>query len=190
MIEFSLLKEMPKKLAQMQAELENPKKDKAGMHKAKYAQLDTVIDVIKPIATKYGFSVVQFPYNDNDVFGVETLLIHESGEYIRGRYGSKITSTNPQDYGKMITYYRRYALGALFNIAPEDDDDADSVASSAKPSDKQLNAMYYKVKDHAPNSMLIFNEVVKPNINLTTYKWLMDNFNQANFDKVATKLRG
>lgn len=127
MIEFSSLKELPKHFSKLQSEIENPKKDRKGVHNAKYAQLDVVLDVIKKVAPKHGFSVTQLPFNDGDIFGIETLLMHDSGEWIKSRYGSKMASLNPQDYGKAITYYRRYALGALFNIAPEDDDDADSL---------------------------------------------------------------
>lgn len=132
MIEFSNLDKMPGALAKLQNEIKNPKKDRKGMHNAKYAQLDSVIDQIKEVTGKHGFSVIQLPFNDEKVFGVETMLLHESGEWIKGRYGGSMSSTNPQDYGKAITYFRRYALGALFNIAPEDDDDADSIAVTSQ----------------------------------------------------------
>jgi len=204
MIEFSELKEMPKALAKLQGEIENPKKDKKGMHNTYYATLDSVISEIKKVLSKNGFSVIQLPFNDGDNLGVETMLLHSSGEYIKSKYSMPIPNVNPQEHGKIITYYRRYALGSLFNMAPETDDDGDSAATnyntgsksqpnpgnpSAKPSEKQFGAMFYKVKDNSCG-MDDFNNEVKPKANLAQYKWLMDNFTKQNFDGLVAKLKG
>ena len=44
---------------------------------------------------------------------------------------------NPQDFGKKITYYRRYALCAALGIAPDEDVDALGVEAPAKKPSKQ-----------------------------------------------------
>lgn len=143
MLEFSDLKEMPKALVKVQNLINNPKKNAKGMHNAKYATLDEVISVSKKILADNGFSVMQSPYNDGEVMGVETIFIHESGEYIRGRFGSKFTSADPQKAGGLITYYRRYSLSAMLNVASENDDDADSLKpASAGASDKQKKFLH------------------------------------------------
>lgn len=51
-----------------------------------------------------------------------TRLIHESGEWIAGRYPVHAVKADPQGEGSALTYARRYALMALVGIAPEDDD--------------------------------------------------------------------
>lgn len=61
-------------------------------------------------------------------------------------------------------------------------------ANAALPSEKQLNAMYYKVNDNAC-SLDDFNNVLKPNASIAQYKWLMDDFNKGNFDKLIIKLK-
>lgn len=142
MIEFSDLKEMPKALVKVQNLINNPKKNAKGMHNAKYATLDEVISVSKKILADNGFSVMQSPYNDGEVMGVETIFIHESGEYIRGRFGSKFTSADPQKAGGLITYYRRYSLSAMLNVASENDDDADSLKPSSEPSFEQKKFLH------------------------------------------------
>lgn len=128
MLEFSSsTKEISAALAAIQSEIKNPKKDAEGVHGAKYATLDATIDSIRTVASKHGVSVVQVPFNSEERFGVESLVLHASGEWIKGSYSVPVKSANPQDYGKVVTYFRRYALGALFNLAPENDDDADSL---------------------------------------------------------------
>ena len=123
MIEFSDLKEMPKALVKLTSSIKNPTRSKKA-YNYMYADLDEVLDCIKGGASENGFYVTQMPYNDGEILGVETLLIHESGEYIKARFGSKLTKHDPQSVGSQISYYRRYALLAMFNLAQEDDDGA------------------------------------------------------------------
>ena len=143
MLEFSDLKEMPKALVKIQNEISNPKKNAKGMHNAKYATLDEVISVSKKLLANNGFTIIQSPYNDGEVMGVETMFLHESGEFIRGRFGSKFTSQDPQKAGGLITYYRRYSLSAMLNVASENDDDADSLKpGGSTASDKQKKFLH------------------------------------------------
>lgn len=133
MIEFSEFKELPKHLVALQAEVENPDKSSKG-HNYKYADLDTILKTVKPIIAKHGFSIVQSGYDEGDKFGVETMLIHNSGEFIRGKFGSQISGgpiKGCQAIGSQITYYRRYSLLSMLNIAPEDDDGAKASYGSA-----------------------------------------------------------
>ena len=58
---------------------------------------------------------------------------------------------------------------------------------TSKPSDKQFNAMYYKVTD-AGCSIDSFNDVIKLKASMAQYKWLMDNFTKDKFDDLVIKL--
>src|SRR5690606_24979315 len=51
-----------------------------------------------------------------------TRLVHESGEWIAGKYPIHPVKADPQGEGSALTYARRYALMAIAGIAPEDDD--------------------------------------------------------------------
>jgi hypothetical protein len=132
MIEFSEFKELPTKLCELQNELTNPSKSTQA-YNYKYATLDAILNDCKSIIADHGFSVIQLPFNDGELFGVETMLLHTSGEYIKARFGSKPKNQDAQTIGSLITYYRRYTILALFNLAPEEDDDG-AKASSRKPS--------------------------------------------------------
>lgn len=143
MIEFSNLKEMPQALNLLQAKVKNPARNKKAYNYF-YADMDTVLDCIRPVCNEFGFSVVQMPYNDDGVLGVETLLIHNSGEYIKGRFGSQLIKHDPQTVGSQISYYRRYSLLAIFNLSQEDDD---GLAASSKKNTQQSQASTFLASD-------------------------------------------
>jgi len=139
MIEFSNFKEMPKALSKLQVAVKNPNRNKKAYNYF-YADMDEVLNCIKKPCSENGFSIVQMPFNDGEVLGVETLLIHDSGEYIKGKFGSKLAKQDPQSVGSQVSYYRRYSLLSMFNLSQEDDDGASvskPQASASVASDKQ-----------------------------------------------------
>ena len=108
--------------------------------KSKYADLGAVIEAVKePFATN-GLSYVQFPVEDNGRVGIETILMHESGEWLSNSFTVQLTKQDAQGAGSAITYCRRYGLQAVAGIPSEDDDG--NAASKSKPAafaDKDLD---------------------------------------------------
>ena len=116
-------------LLQAQNHLANPKKDTKG-YGYKYAQLDQIIEIVKPVLAEYGLGVIQSP-NGPIVDGcltLKTIIFHESGQHLIEQFSIPLKEgTNvTQDYGSALTYARRYHLLSLFNLAAEDDDGAGS----------------------------------------------------------------
>jgi len=104
--------------------------------KSNYADLDTVIKSCFPQLTKNGLSIIQ----GNDVcekgsFYVTTMLLHESGQWIRSKLKMPITKPDAQGVGATITYARRFSLSAMVGIA-QTDDDGNSIQLTEK---KELN---------------------------------------------------
>jgi hypothetical protein len=194
MIEFSDLKNMSKAYIKVCKEIKNPNKNKKGVHNAAYADLDQVIEVSKSVLAENGFSIIQYPNSGDDRIGITTMLLHESGEYIKGEFNVKFQSQDPQKVGGAITYYRRYSLVSMLNLVGENDDDADSISEHAKsvankkPTIKQLNALYYKVTENNC-SVDDYNNIIKPNIDLTMYKSFMDNFTTERFNKAVVHFK-
>jgi len=92
-----------------------------GSHKYTYADIGSVLDTIKPVLTKHQLGVSQ-PVDQD---GVTTLIVHDSGQWLQfGPLSIKPTTNTPQATGSAITYARRYALVAAFNLATDDDDGA------------------------------------------------------------------
>lgn len=56
-----------------------------------------------------------------------TTLIHaESGEFMRGTFKMTPAKNDPQGQGSVITYQRRYALGAILGLNIDEDDDGNA----------------------------------------------------------------
>lgn len=105
--------------------------------KSKYADLAAVIEAVLPALHNNGFALMQPPHSDGALVEVETLLLHESGGYVRSSLGLRPTKQDPQGIGSAVTYGRRYALQSIAGIAPEDDD---GNAASAKAPPKPAQA--------------------------------------------------
>lgn len=100
----------------------------------KYATLSGIIKAVKPALNLHKLSIIQLPVEG---YKLETILLHESGEFISEVYDMKPTKQEPQMQGSAITYQRRYALGAILNLDIDDDDDGNQ-ASQPERKEKQV----------------------------------------------------
>ena len=119
------IKELAAALAKAQAAMGGAHKDsKNPAFNSTYADLSAVVDAIKPHLTANGIAYVQFPVsNDKDEVGVETILMHASGEYIQSDpFFIPVAKANAHGFGSALTYTRRYSLAAACGLKSEDDD--------------------------------------------------------------------
>lgn len=115
--------ELAKALATAQGEIENASKNAKNPHfKSNYADLAEVINTVRPIMSKHGISISQFPAFDSGLASVETIVMHHSGEWMSGVSSAPVGKQDAQGVGSAITYLRRYSLAAIAGIAQEDDD--------------------------------------------------------------------
>lgn len=93
-----------------------------------YTSLGPIIDQIKPILAENKLCVIQSPTQKDDHLGIETIVLHESGEFLSFQYNIPIANVkganDAQKAGASITYGRRYAISAVFGIATDTDTDA------------------------------------------------------------------
>jgi len=102
--------------------------DKATGKTGAYATLDDIRDAVKDTLTANGISYTQHPYSINGEVGVETMLIHSSGQWMRSRFGVPSSKHDPQAYGSLLTYVRKFALAAAAGVSTQEDTDADEVS--------------------------------------------------------------
>ena len=95
-----------------------------------YADLHTVIESSFPHLTNHGLSVIQGNESRPGEFFVTTMLLHESGQWIKSKLKMPVEKATPHSVGSAITYGRRYGLSAITGIAQYDDDG--NVASQSK----------------------------------------------------------
>jgi ERF superfamily len=134
-------------LAKAQGALEGAKKDTANpFYKSRYADLSSVVDAIKAAFPPNGLSYVQTIVTTEHGVGVETILMHESGEWIGGdAFAIPVNKADAQGFGSALTYARRYSLSAICGVKAEDDDGNAAVAarpiSGAQVAKDALDAM-------------------------------------------------
>jgi len=101
--------------------------------KSKYADLGTVMEACKAPLNDQGIVVIQSPsLRINEVSGeseniMETLLVHESGEFVQGEMKLILDKKDMQKLGSSISYAKRYILQALTFIPSQDDDSEGSM---------------------------------------------------------------
>ena len=72
-----------------------------------FASLGALIDHTRPILAKYGLAVSQLSFGEGGVAGVETILLHSSGEWISNsmsmQVGEEKGKSTAQVAGSIIT---------------------------------------------------------------------------------------
>ena len=127
------IKELATALNKAQDEMGGAVKDKKNpFFKSSYADLASVVMAIKEPFAGNGLSYSQFPISRDGLVGVETILMHTSGEFISSELLLPTTKKDPQAAGSAITYARRYALQAIAGI-PSEDDDGNLASKKAAP---------------------------------------------------------
>lgn len=108
--------------------------------KSKYADLGSVMEACKEALNNEGITILQpVTITAEGKHAVETVLLHESGEFISSVMALELTKTNMQDLGSAISYARRYSLQSLVFIPAEDDDGEKTMTRTpaAKADDKK-----------------------------------------------------
>lgn len=91
--------------------------------KSSYADLKAVIEAIKDPLNNNGITYLQAVDSFESVPSIETILLHESGQFISSRTPVFCAKPNdPQAFGSGITYSKRYALQAFMGLPTADDD--------------------------------------------------------------------
>ena len=143
-------------LVAAQADLRNPPKDKkvdAGSRQYKYADLATILDLVRPILAKHGLAITQDVVMQDGRLLIYTRLIHSSGECLDFGPLAGQVGADWQKTGGGITYARRYALQSVLAIhADEDDDGASAPPPPPPPPAKQQPKQRLQAVKQAPAS--------------------------------------
>jgi len=112
--------------------------------KNKYADLGAIIETAQPIMAKHALAVSQLVYSEEDKIGVETVLMHASGEYISTTLSMAMVDekgkSSAQVAGSIITYLRRYSLAAILGMYADEDGDGNTPKPSApKPAERKVD---------------------------------------------------
>jgi hypothetical protein len=124
--------DLAKALMLVQAGLTPAKRDSTNpYYNSTYADLSSVWESCRELLAKNGLCVIQGnSVGAENTLIVETILIHESGQWIQSELCLPLSKNDPQGVGSAMTYGRRYGLAAIVGIVADADDDGN--AASAK----------------------------------------------------------
>lgn len=113
--------------------------------KSKYADISDVLEACQKALNDNNIVLIQPIVNKEGKNYVQTLLLHNSGEFLGCETEIKVKdNTNPQAEGSGITYARRYGLQSLLCLAADDDDGNEANKEASKPakndSQNKINA--------------------------------------------------
>lgn len=124
----NITKELIKAMISLQSEItpvHSDKQGQSGHRKFNYANLESLWMMLQPLLIKNNLWVTQEVVsveNEKESFDcVDTYLYHESGGVKYSRVRIRFSGSEIKQFGGSITYYRRYAQLALFNLVSSDD---------------------------------------------------------------------
>lgn len=159
-------------LVGFQSEVANPEKKGINPHfKSKYAELDDIINTIRPTLEKHGLAFIQNPVQSDGQVGVYTVLIHKSGEYIQfDPVMIPLQKVTPHQVGAALTYAKRYSLGAALGLATEEDKDGNEINHNNQSiKNEQVKQETRKEK----GIKAIYDEVKRKNLTEAEYKAIL-----------------
>ena len=135
MLKSESIGQLAKALSQAQGQMQSARRTSENPYfKSRYADLAQLIDVARKPLADNGLAVAQLVVPDSGCAEVQTILMHESGEWIASSIRLQPAKPDPQSMGSAITYARRYAYAAILGIASEDNDAECATGRDAKAS--------------------------------------------------------
>ena len=118
-----------------------------GRYGFRYATLDKILDMARPVLAEEGLVLFQ-PISTNEKGGLVlvTRLLHRSGEWMETSIPLPAPGGDPQSFGSVVTYLRRYAVTALLGIASDEDDDGNRAAGNRM---KDMTPRHERLRDEA-----------------------------------------
>ena len=103
---------------------------------SRYATLKAMIETARPGLAENGLSVSQIVVSYDGQIGVETVLMHSSGEWISNTAilppGAEKGKSSAQVAGSTITYLRRYSYASILGLYADEDTDGNGPQQNAK----------------------------------------------------------
>lgn len=155
------INELATSLAKAQGEIKAALKDSSNpFFKSKYADLSSVWEACRSALSKNGLSVTQLPFSVEGSFvGIETTLLHSSGQFISSSLTVPVTKYDAQGIGSAITYARRYALAAVVGVVADEDDDGEGAVGRKKETKEPEPDKDGKAKLEACDSLDMLQDV-------------------------------
>lgn len=122
-----------------------------GSYSYKYADLADIWEAIRKPLKDNGLAVTQMLKSNETTDFIVTKIWCDNGETEQEEFAIPTSGKTPQEVGSVVTYYKRYALGAALGISTEEDDDGAS--GNTKPEKKEPAKPYKSPQEDNIRSM-------------------------------------
>ena len=150
----------------------------------KYANINNIIDTIKPVLYELGMGYVQtVQYIDGvDLLNTKIYLVDYPEEFIESNIRLIMAKEDSQSLGSSITYNRRYALWSMFSLEVHDDDGERATQTKAKAQTQSWNEHINEIKGKIDKAKKD-GDLDKAN---DIWEWLDDKTRNDNGDLIET----
>jgi hypothetical protein len=134
-----MFKNLSSKILDFQREIGKiPKNERNPFFNSNYADINTYIEVVKPILSKHGLVLLQPLTFVGERFALTTILADaETGE--ETSFTTFLPDNpDPQKMGAIITYFRRYAIQSILCLQAEDTDANSTAKPAVKPEPRRI----------------------------------------------------
>jgi len=91
--------------------------------RTKYSDLASILEAVLPSYNAAGIAISQHPVLDGDLVHCTTMLLHESGQWMRSVCTMPVSGKkDAHAVGSAISYVRRYTLASICGVIQADDD--------------------------------------------------------------------
>lgn len=91
--------------------------------RTKYSDLASILEAVLPSYNAAGIAISQHPVLDGDLVHCTTMLLHESGQWMRSVCTMPVGGKkDAHAVGSAISYVRRYTLASICGVIQADDD--------------------------------------------------------------------
>lgn len=119
-----------KALVAVQKELKPVFKNAANpFFKSNYANHEAVVQASTELLTKNGLAISQGMTNISGVWAIESVLLHESGQWISFLFPCEPVKKDPQGYASANTYGRRIGHSGIIGLTETNDDDGNGASN-------------------------------------------------------------
>jgi hypothetical protein len=166
-------------------------KTQNGSYDFSYTDLDGIFDAIKQVYKENKIAVLQEPTTSvadgSLILSIETMLLHESGEWVKSEPLMVVASSKMQDLGGQITYLKRYSLSAISGLPTEKDDDGNGASGNSVQFNKRSAAQVKRLFAIA-RSKGISDADVKKAIMKDYSKTQAEDLTKEEYDKLCGRL--
>ena len=155
-------------LAAMQADIPSVAERGTG-HNIKYATLEDIVDVVRPIMNQYGFAVSFSVEQAEKTITIIGELVHKGGHSKQTKmilpHETSGSKNAVQAIGSSVSYGKRYVLCAMLNIATRGEDDNGYAAVPEVPkktiSQARFNDAINAIKADSSKKVIIAESLAK-----------------------------